>query len=302
MHFQFCLTTLPPNFHESVQDNVLLIGAGLKDCGCDVTVDNERVVYGGKTINLVLENFDNETTASLVQTKKVKGADFPLGVVLTENLGDKNVMAGEFAWRGENFRRVAEIADFVWYFMPGSRHYPDMIDPAKSGQFEFGYSPHYRNVPLATHRDIDFFLPGLTYPRRKPILERLHALGYHVRTSDLTVPAYIYNNLMGRARAIIELKRFDDIENMSPGRVVLGATNGIAVIAEQFDRTELSYLYDYTVTTDFDGFVDRCVHLAEHEDLIATGLEKQAQFARERPLKPNVERLLAAPVFDRYRA
>ena len=35
----------------------------------------------------------------------------------------------------------------------------------------------------------------------------LYALGYHVRTSDLTMPAYIYRSLMGRAKAIIDIRR-----------------------------------------------------------------------------------------------
>jgi hypothetical protein len=302
MHFQICLSTLPAVFRESVQDTLLLIGAGLEDCGCAFTIDDTRVVYGGRTINLFLEHFEGDSAESLVQTKKMKGRDFPLGLIFTENLDDTNVMAGPFAWRTENFRRVAEIADFIWYFIPGTERHASIVDPAKSARFEAGYSKRFATVPLQAERDVDFFLPGLTYPRRKPIIERLHALGYHVRTSDLTMPAYIYRSLMGRSKAIIDIRRFDDTTNMSTVRVVNGAANGIAVIAEDFDRSNLAQFYDYTLTTDYDGFVDRCVHLVEREDPVAIGADIQKKFAREQPLKPNVERLLIHPTLDPFRA
>ena len=302
MHFQVCLSTLPASFHESVQDTLNLVGAGLEDCGCAFTIDDARVVYGGKTINLFLEHFDGDAADSLIQTKKTKGRDFPLGLIFTENLDDANVMAGPFAWRTESFRRVAEIADFIWYFIPGTERHTGILDPAKCARFEAGYSKRFATVPVQAQRDIDFFLPGLTYPRRKPIVQRLHTLGYHVRTSDLTMPAYIYRSLMGRAKAIIDIKRFDDTTNMSTVRVVNGAANGIAVVAEDFDRSDLAQLYDYTLTADYDGFIDRCVQLVEREDPVAIGAELQAKFALERPLQPNVERLLAAPAIQAYRS
>src|SRR3546814_3428724 len=89
-------------------------------------------------------------------------------------------------------------------------------------------------------RSIDFFLPVLSYPRRRIILEALHARGYHVRSSDLTLPAYIYRSLMGRSKAIIDINRFEGATHMSPMRICNGASNGIAVISEQFDTSEFA--------------------------------------------------------------
>ena len=278
-----------------------MVGAGLEECGASFTIDDARVVYGGRTINLFLEHFEGDAAESLVQTKKAKGNDFPLGIIFTENLDDTNVMAGPFAWRTDSFRRVAEVADFIWYFIPGTERHTAIVDPAKCDRFEAGYCDRFATVPVQANRNIDFFLPGLTYPRRKPIVERLHTLGYHVRTSDLTMPAYIYRSLMGRARAIIDIRRFEDTTNMSTVRVVNGASNGIAVVAERFDTSDLAKFYDYTLTSDYDDFVDRCVQLVEREDPIAIGLANRDRFVRDCPLKPNVERLLAAPWFDPFR-
>lgn len=301
MHFHFCLATLPEVFRESVQDTVLLIAAGLEDAGCIVTIDDAQVIYGGRTINLVLEHFEGDAAADLVATKRAKGVDFPLGVVFTENLDDRNVMAGDFAWRTESFRRVAEAADFIWYFIPGTERHTKILDPAKCARFEPGYSDRYAKVPLQAERDIDFYLPGLAYPRRRPILERLHDLGYSVRSSDLATPAYIYRSLMGRAKAILDIRRFDDTTNMSTVRVTNGAANGIAIIAERFDESALSVFYDYTVATDYAHFVERCVHLVELDDPVAIGAVARTRFAAERPLKPIVDRLLAMPILDRWR-
>jgi hypothetical protein len=301
MHFHFCLATLPAVFRESVQDTVLLMAAGLEDAGCAVTIDDARVMYGGTAINLVIEHFEGDVPDSLVATKREKGADFPLGIVFTENLHDRNVMAGDFAWRTESFKRVAEVADFVWYFIPGTERHTDIVDPSKCARFEAGYSTRFATVPVQAARDIDFFLPGLSYPRRKPILEKLHELGYHVRASDLATPAYIYRSLMGRAKAILDIRRFVDTTNMSTVRVVNGAANGIAVVAERFDESALGAFYDYTIATDYERFVERCVHLVEREDPVAIGAAARARFAAERPLKPRVERLLAMPMLDRWR-
>jgi hypothetical protein len=106
---------------------------------------------------------------------------------------------------------------------------------------------------------------------------------------------------MGRSKAILDIRRFDDTTNMSTVRVTNGATNGIAVVAERFDRSALSVFYDYTITTDYSDFIDRCVSLVEREDPIALGLANKARFMMERPLKPFVERLLAMPLLDRWR-
>lgn len=302
MHFHICLATLPRKFLESVQDTILLIAAGLEDCGHTVTLDDAQVLYGGKTINLLLEHFDRDTAESVVATKRTKGRDFPLGLVLTENLLDANVMAGPFVSRRDNFRRVADVADFIWYFIPGTEAHDDIVDPSKCARFQVGHSHRFATVPVQKVRDIDFFLPGLTYPRRKPILEKLHERGYRVRSSDLATPAYIYRSLMGRAKAIIDIKRFDDTTNMSTVRVCNGASNGIAVVAEQFDVSELAEMYDYAVTADYENFVDVCIELVERGDPVAIGKANMERFIRERPLRPYVEQLLAATVFDSFRS
>lgn len=302
MHFHFCLATLPEVFRESVQDTVLLIAAGLEETGCTVTIDDAQVIYGGRAINLVIEHFEDDSAADLVATKRAKGADFPLGIVFTENLDDRNVMAGDFSWRTESFKRVADVADFIWYFIPDTERHSDILDPGKCARFEVGYSDRYASVRLQPVRDIDFYLPGLAYPRRKPILERLHQLGYSVRSSDLSTPAYIYRSLMGRSKAILDIRRFDDTTNMSTIRVTNGAANGVVVVAERFDESALSVFYDYTVTTDYSGFIDRCIALVENEDPIGIGLANRTRFMKERPLKPFVERLLAMPLLDRWRS
>jgi hypothetical protein len=301
MHFHFCLATMPPVFRESVQDVVLHIAAGLEDCGNRITVDDARVIYGGRTVNLVIEHFEGDAADMLVDTKHAKGSDFPLGLIFTEDLRDTNVMSGEFSWRAENFRKVAAVADFIWYLIPGTELRTDIVDPAKCGFFELGYSERLATVPLQPVRDIDFFLPGLAYPRRKPVLEKLHELGYHVRATDLTTPAYIYRSLMGRAKAVLDIRRFENTRTLSIGRICLSTTNAIAVIAEAFDNADFAEMYRYTVTAPYDQFVERCIAFVEHEDPIAVGRANRERLARDRPLKDFVAALLAIPAFDRWR-
>ena len=301
MKFHFSLATLPSQFHESVQDTVLLIAAGLRDCGHNIAIDNEQVKIDGSAINLMLEHFDEETASSVIATKMQKGADFPLGLIFTENLEDKNVMAGDFSSRRDNFKRVAEIADFIWYFIPGTEKHSSIVDPSKYFFFKVGYSDRYAVVPVQEKRDIDFLLPGLTYPRRKPILENLFALGYQVRSTDLTTPAYIYHSLIGRSKIILDIRRFEDTTNMSTIRVCNGAANGITVIAEEFDTSELAEMYDYTITTDYSGFVDCCVDTIENLDPIEIGVGHKKLFAKNRPLKLFVENLLTADMFERFK-
>ncbi len=301
MHFHFCLATMPHVFRESVQDLITLISAGLEEAGNRVTVNDARVIFGGRAINLVLEHFEGDAANDLVATKRAKGRDFPLGLVFTEDLRDTNVMSGDFAWRADSFRRVAEVADFIWYLIPGTELRTDIVDPAKCSLFEVGYCARFANIPVQAERDIDFFLPGLAYPRRKPILEKLHALGYDVRSSDLRTPAYIYRSLIGRAKAILDIRRFENTKTLSIVRICMGATNGIAVLAEQFAEADFADMYRYTVPIDFDGFVEGCVEFVERADPIAAGLASQELFKRERPLSRTIQALLSAPVFDPFR-
>ena len=300
MRFHFSLATLPVQFHESVQDTILLIVSGLQDCGHGVTIDNEKVKVDGSAINLMLEHFDEEAAASVVATKLQKGDDFPLGIIFTENLTDQNVMAGNFASRTDNFKRVAEVADFLWYFIPGTDENISVISPSKCFFFEVGYSDRFALAPIQEVRDIDFLLPGLTYPRRKPILEKLFALGYQVRSTDLTTPAYIYHNLIGRSKIILDIRRFEDTINMSTIRVCNGATNGITVIAEKFDTSKLGELYDYTITTNYSNFVDCCVDTIEKLDPIEIGIKHKKMFMQNRPLKLYVEKLLTKDIFGPF--
>jgi len=301
MHFHFCLATMPAVFRESVQDLITLIGAGLEECGCRVTFDDARVIFGGSAINLILEHFEGDAAKDLVATKRAKGSDFPLGLIFSEDLRDPNVMAGDFTWRTENFQRVAEVADFIWYVIPGTERRTDIIDPEKCRQIEFGYSARFATVPVQAQRDIDFFLPGLAYPRRKPILEQLHARGYHVRSSDLTTPAYIYRSLMGRAKTILDIRRFENTRTLSVVRICMAAMNGLAVLAEKFDDADFAEMYPYTVPIDFDTYVERSIEFVEREDAVAVGTAKRDALMRERPFKRYIESLLAAPYFDFFR-
>jgi hypothetical protein len=301
MHFHFCLATLPAIFRESVQDFVTLLASGLNDCGCRVTIDDAQVIYGGKTINLFIEHFEGDAVGNLIETKRQKGRDFPFGILFCENLNDTQVMSGEFAWRSESFRSVAEVSDFIWHLMPRTEQRTDIVDPEKCSLLTLGHSPGFRNIPVQPERDIDFYLPGLPYPRRKPILQNLHDLGFNVRSSDLKTPAYIFRSLMGRSKAILEIGRFDNTSTPSTVRICIGATNSIPVVAEKFKGPDFEYMYDYTVAADFDSYVERCVDLVEHGNPIATGKAIHDKFATERPFKPILEALLSNKLFDPFR-
>lgn len=301
MHFHFCLATLPAVFRESVQDFVTLLASGLNDCGCKVTIDDSQVIYGGKAINLFIEHFEGDTVGDIIETKRQKGRDFPFGILFCENLNDTEVMSGEFAWRSDSFRRVAEVSDFVWHLMPGTEQRTDIVDPEKCSLLTLGYSAGFKNIPLQPERDIDFYLPGLAYPRRKSVLQKLSDLGYTVRSSDLKTPAYIFRSLMGRSKAILEIGRFENTSTPSTVRICIGATNSIPVLAEKFKGPDFDYMYSYTIAADFDSYVGRCIDLMEREDPIAIGKAIHDKFAAERPFKPILDALLAEKRFDPFR-
>jgi hypothetical protein len=83
MHFHICLFNVPQVFRVRVQDFLTFVETGLKECGCRVTIDDSRLVFGGRAINLVLEHFEGSAAKDIVATKRAKGADFPLGVLFT---------------------------------------------------------------------------------------------------------------------------------------------------------------------------------------------------------------------------
>jgi hypothetical protein len=105
---------------------------------------------------------------------------------------------------------------------------------------------------------------------------------------------------MGRAKIMVDIKRFEDTTNMSTIRVRNGASNGICVVAERFDESELVKMFDYTITCETSKYVSTCVDLAEANDYIAVGLRLKEKFKAERVLKYYVADMLPAPYLQPF--
>jgi hypothetical protein len=301
MHLHACLATLPAVYRSSVHDTLSLIGAGLGDCGCDFTIDVSRAIFADGTVNLFVDHFEAEAANSVVATKRAKGRDFPLGIVVTSFLSDPTAAGNDAAGRADGLRRVAEVADFVWHLQPDLGHRQDGIDPAKCRRIEAGHSERLATIPVQTRRDVDFFLPGFPHPHRKPMLAKLEALGYHVRCGDLTLPAYIHRALMGRAKVILDPLRTQNARQTSPVRIAIAASNGLAVASERPELSALADLYDYASAFGTETYIENCIELVERADFVALGRTARDRFARERPLRPRFELLLAQAALDPYR-
>lgn len=296
IHFHFNLRNLPPLHRHGTQDIIGEMKAGLEDCGHFVSLDDQDF-FAAPVINLIFENFTEETVPSLRAFKQEAGDGLIFGVICGEDLLDPLIMDGEFSWRRDAMMQAAEIADFVWTLIPNVEEYGRFTDADKVFWFELGYSDRIRTIQRAPHCDIDVFMPGNLYPYRETAVNALTARGLKVRSSNYQMPINVYQSIAGRSKVILDIGRDKGLRFLSSTRIILGVNNEIVVVSEKFDQSPLKFFYDYTVAAKSDDLVDLCEQTVRDPSVIELGQAMTKRFQVDHPVGPKVMRLLENPNF-----
>lgn len=304
MIFNFFLGNHHANALNSLGDLLQPIYEGLIEAGHHV-VGFATGMRPAPAVNVLVEWFENDPFADeLLRIKAEKGDAFIFGVLCTEDLADELVMdPAKYPRRLANLRRILPVADFVWTLLPQLDLLQPLCAPDHVALVEYGFSECCveRNiVRAAARRDVDAILYGNESPYRKRIVDGLKGHGLSCFVSYREVwPNFMMDDLIRRAKVLIDMRRGPNVRFLSPTRIVKGLHSGTSVVSERFDTSAISSLYAFTEACPYDAMVETCVRMIKSGTYVERGLAAQARFRAETSMRANMTRALAPPVFAR---
>jgi len=286
-----------------IEDIVTPIVWGLRARGHRVTMGFMPNLPSWPTIVLLLEFFDRDDIAdSFIAWKTQPGPRKCIGLVCTEDINDKLVMERpEYPGRRRNLLRILQHCEFVWPIVPSE--YDQYVPPERLAFLEFGYVEALRRDGLAAgDRDIDVLLYGSMNDRRQAVLDALKGRGLKVAATRGWLPDYMRDNLLGRSKVVLDVKRSDDVKFTSPSRICTAVQMGATLLSERFDTSRLASLYAYTQPCPFGEVVDRATALARSSDWQDLGPAARERFKSETSMAENLARAMRLPIFDELAA
>lgn len=302
MIFNFGLRNHHDTSLNSLGDLLLPIWHGLEENG-------HRVIrfctdfQAAPTVNVLLEFFiDDAYIDTLLRLKREHGERLVFGLVCTEDPDDRIVM-DVFPNRLPNLERLLPAVDFIWTLLPVMSFFERNGCAARTKLLQYGYTPAYLDplrIADPAGRDIDTVLYGSDHGYRASVANAIRAAGVGcVGTSREYYPGFMTDDLIRRAKAVIDLRRGPGVRFISPTRIVKALHSGTAVVSEDFDRSPIANLYRYTVSAPYAQLAERCIDLVRSGDAAATGLSALERFRAETSMKANVAEAMALPVFER---
>ncbi|HTY68647.1 MAG TPA: hypothetical protein VMH36_18485 [Alphaproteobacteria bacterium] len=304
MLFNFFLGNHHANALNSLGDLLQPIYEGLIEAGHDV-IGFATGTRPAPAVNVLVEWFENDPFADeLLRAKAEQGHAFVFGVLCTEDLADQLVMdPAKYPRRLANLRRILPVADFVWTLLPQEDLLRPFCAPGHVALVEYGFTEACveRNiVRTAARRDVDAVLYGNESPYRKRIVDGLKSRGLNCFVSYREVwPNFMMDDLIRRAKVLIDMRRGSNVRFLSPTRIVKGLHSGTAVVSESFDTSSISSLYAYTEACPYEAMVETCASLIASGIYVERGLAAQARFRAETSMRANMTRALSPPVFAR---
>lgn len=286
-----------------IEDLVTPIVWGLRACGHRVTMNFLPNLPPWPSVVLLFEFFEtDEMTENFLAWRAMPGPRSCVGLICTEDINDKLVMAHpEFPGRRRNLLRVLPHCDFVWPIVPSD--YDSHVREERLAFLDYGYVEALRRDGLrAADRDIDVLLYGSVNERRQAVLDELTARGLNVAATRGRLPDYMRDNLIGRSKVVLDLRRGEDVKFTSPSRICTALQMGATLVAETFDTSRLGFLYAYTQACARDEIVDRCAELVQAPDCVDLGLAARERFKRETSMADNLRRAMTLPVFKELAA
>lgn len=257
-------------------------------------------------VNVMLEFFtDDAFVDDVLRMKREQGDRFVLGLVCTEDPEDRIVM-DVFPNRLPNLERLLAIADFVWALLPVPGFYERMGCADRTAVLHYGFSPAYLDrdrVTDASRRDVDAVLYGNEHEHRAKVAQAIRRAGYECFvTRREYYPSFMTDDLIRRAKILIDMRRGPGVRFLSPTRIVKGLHSGTSVVSERFDTSEIAGLYRYTTPCDYAELGERCVEIIRSGRAVDLGLDALERFRAETSMKANMARLLQLPALARLAA
>lgn len=281
-----------------IEDLVAPIVWGLRAGGHRVTIDFLPNLPSRPSVILIFEFFERDDhTENFLAWKAAAGDGVCVGLICPEDINDDLVMGhADYPGRRRNLLRVLPHVDFVWTVVPSD--YRTYVAPDRVAFLEYGYVRALRRDGLQpSERDIDVLLYGSINDRRRVILDALTKRGLKVAATRGLLPDYMRDDLIGRAKVVLDVRRGDGVKFTSPTRICTALQMGATLVSEIFDTSRLGALYAYTQACAFDQIVERCYALARSPDCLEFGLAAREKFSHETSMAENLARAMQLPIF-----
>lgn len=302
MIFNFILRNHHDTSLNSLADLLQPIWHGLAENGHQVIRFGTRF-YKPPAVNVLVEFFDEDPyVEALLQLKHEQGEGVVLGLICTEDPTDRIVMDA-VANRRANLDRLLPVMDFVWPLLPVPGYYEQAGVADRTRLLRYGFSEGYLDRDLIAEpagRDFDTLLYGNEHGRRVAVAAAIRQQDVGcVVTSREYYPGFMADDLVRRAKLVLDLRRGPDVRFLSPTRIVKALHSGTLVVSERFDSSEIASLYDYTVTCAYEEMAGRCVELVRSGEAVRLGLETMARFRAETSMARNLREAMHLPLFER---
>lgn len=258
-------------------------------------------------VNVFVEFFEDDAVANAILSAKAQhGAGFRFGIVCTEDIEDALVMdPAKYPRRRANLLRLLPQADFVWTLLPVAA-YEEIAGAGKVGLLEYGFSEACANpIPVQDRglRDVDVIIYGNRNPYRAAIGDALQQQGLTVFFGHReTFPTFVSDDIICRAKVLIDIRRGPGVRFLSPTRIVKGLHCGTAVVSEQFDTSPIANLYRYTLACPYEQLVERTLELVRSGMFLNVANASRQRFRAETSMATNIGRLLQMPSLARLGA
>jgi hypothetical protein len=275
MLFNFYLANHDAGGVKRLRDAVAPLHHGLVEAGHHV-IDFGLALALAPAINLLVENFSNTAvTDGILKLKAEQGDRLRFGIVCPSDIDDRDPSP-----RLANLRRLAPVADFVWSFLPQTA--------IETTHLELGFSERLLNrQPIATAalRDLDVLVIGRATPYRAAAADALRrgGLGCYV-TGDAPLPGFALDDLVRRAKVLLDLRCRAGADYASPLRAVMGLHGGTLVASEKSGR-RLGRLDDYVLLAEPQELVERCAAVVRSGMAVDMGLAALAKFRAETSMR-----------------
>jgi hypothetical protein len=300
--FNFCLANMyrpeysPPDrltLASVLGDGIRFLRRALEEAGHDVVVSTEAVYKDA--INLFWDRFyyfDN----GVDMPAQLRQGGYRFGIVCTEpfNTGTSfnpfEFEPGAARQIYEQFAHSARQADFVWHLLEEAGPACRSFNP-NSHFLPFGHVSGYAELgdPARRRAVADFVIQGFITPRRQELVTALTQKGYRVIASHFQ-PDYVRLSQMESARVALSPQKSAGHSIFSFARVYHALMNRVPMIVE-YDGPA-TYLSPYCLVARSENFGDICQAYVRRKDLPKLVQDNHDRLARERPMRPIMDRLL----------
>jgi len=297
MKFNICLSNL--RYRDSVGDKAMLVKFGLQEIGkyaivSDLILDDH--------INVFFEGFEESFIEALnkdhprartviIATEWITGGTFNNFKAQSQSTYDQK---DRWQKRFDGFLHLAGRTEAVWCLSPVQLTQYRSLVKVPVSYLPHAYVASYCETDLIPDADrpIDFLFSGTMTAHRRTVLEALQALGYKVVFFAPNTPAYLRFEMYKLAKVTLGLRTSEDWQYPSVSRIHYCLSHLRPHIVEE--HPEQSDLDAFTTIAPRDGLIDALVGFHTRHDRQESAVHARERFARDFPLAPVLEKLVAA--------